>query len=256
MPILKSIYILEDSTELAEAIQDFLQAEGFSVIINNGFNISIEEIKSKKPDLLLVDWMLPAAEGVDIIKQIKDNPETKEFPCILMTGKTSEKDQITGYSTGVDAYVTKPFSFHVLLALIKNIELRSQLLNKPSRTADALASSDISQADQKFFNDYIEIVKKDFSNPALKLEHIASKLNCDKVTLINRIKFISTKTPYEIIKNHRLAIAKEQIETGRYNITEVAYKVGYQNLSVFSKAFKNTYGVSPRAYANSFRKQT
>lgn len=91
-------------------------------------------VKNALPDLVLLDWMLPGASGVDIAKRLRADERTKHVPIIMLTARSEEQDKITGLETGADDYITKPFSPRELLARIKAVLRR----RAPQMTDDAV----------------------------------------------------------------------------------------------------------------------
>ena len=93
-----------------------------------------QELKKLQPDLLLLDWMLPDLSGIEICKNIRKDNSIKNLPVIMLTAKGEEEDKIKGLDSGVDDYLTKPFSFNELMARIKAVLRRSN----PNTVSDNL----------------------------------------------------------------------------------------------------------------------
>lgn len=241
------IYVIEDDPDLADIINESLTQKGYHVFLNLGNFVQFSDIIAFEPDLILVDWMLPNIQGVDIIKRIKSNPKTSHILCVLITGRDTEADKIVGYGIGVDAYVTKPFSMDMLMAVISNMEKRMQA-GTTSATTGTAAQKDASS--ERFYRHFVSLVEEHYGDAALDLGEIASQMECSKSTLIKRMNKIANITPYEYLKNYRMKQAKALLLTQNMNVTEVAEKVGYSNLAVFSKAFKSTFGSSPKLFVS------
>jgi two-component system alkaline phosphatase synthesis response regulator PhoP len=123
---MSKILIVDDEQDIVELISYNLEKEGFSAIKAyegaSVFNI----IATKKPDLLILDLMLPGMNGLDICKKIRANPATADLPIIMLTAKGDELDKIIGLEIGADDYITKPFSVKELVARVRTILRRSQ----------------------------------------------------------------------------------------------------------------------------------
>lgn len=115
------IFIIEDETSIIKLLKHNLEKEGFLVSFSENGNDGLKEIKNFDPDLLLLDWMLPDLSGIDICRLLKKNEKLKKIPIIMLTARGEEEDKIKGLDSGVDDYMTKPFSFKELLARIKVI---------------------------------------------------------------------------------------------------------------------------------------
>lgn len=118
---MKSISIVEDEKELLEQISNKLNKDGFKVNKYASGEEILQDLDYKKPDLILLDLMLPGINGLDICKKIKNNPKKWDIPVILLSARGHEIDIISGLESGADDYITKPFNERILLARIKNM---------------------------------------------------------------------------------------------------------------------------------------
>jgi len=109
--------VVEDEPSLVFTLQDTLENEGFEVLVSEDGTNAVEMVQNQKPDLLLLDVMLPGKSGYDICKEIRDLKYT--FPIIMLTARDQEIDKVAGLNIGADDYLTKPFGVKELLARIK-----------------------------------------------------------------------------------------------------------------------------------------
>ena len=116
---------IEDEPSIIQLVQHNLEKEGFIVSSSINGNNGLKELKKFEPNLLLLDWMLPDLSGIEICKNIRKDIKLKSLPIIMLTAKGEEEDKIKGLDSGVDDYLTKPFSFNELLARIKAVLRRS-----------------------------------------------------------------------------------------------------------------------------------
>ena len=117
----KKILVVEDEPEIAQLVTHYLEKEGFrTVTALNGFE-AIKKVKEDKPDLLVLDLMLPELDGLEVCKRLRSTPNTAMLPIIMLTAKAEESDTIVGLELGADDYVTKPFSPKTLVARIKSL---------------------------------------------------------------------------------------------------------------------------------------
>jgi len=115
-----TILIVEDEPAIAELIDLTLKRNGHQTICA-GSEEAIRLIDHVLPDLALIDWMLPGASGIELIKRLRSNKRTQSMPIIMLTAKADEADKLAGLDTGADDYVTKPFSPKELVARIKAV---------------------------------------------------------------------------------------------------------------------------------------
>ena len=133
------IFVVEDEKPILTLLTYNLQKEGYKVSSSSNGEEALSSIKEKKPDLILLDWMLPDFSGVEICKNLKKDIKFKDLPIIMLTAKGEEEDKVKGLNSGADDYITKPFSFPELLARIKALLRRS----KPSVISDTVLFDDL-----------------------------------------------------------------------------------------------------------------
>jgi len=133
----KKVLVVEDDRDISELIAYNLKREDYDIVcLYDGSNV-IEFVRKRKPDLIILDLMLPGVGGLEICRTLKNDPATKMIPIIMLTAKGEEADVVIGLQMGADDYITKPFSPSILAARIKSITHRmsdvKKSLKKPSR---------------------------------------------------------------------------------------------------------------------------
>ena len=149
------IFIIEDEPSIIQLVQHNLEKEGFIIASSENGNEGLKQLKKFEPNLLLLDWMLPDLSGIEICKNIRKDNKFKTLPIIMLTAKGEEEDKIKGLESGVDDYLTKPFSYKELLARIKAILRRSN----PNMVSDSLEYDDLllDRIEKRIFRDNSEI---------------------------------------------------------------------------------------------------
>lgn len=125
MTVNARILIVEDEPAIRELLAVNLRHAGYLPVIAADVASARREIDTALPDLILLDWMLPDAPGIDLARRLREDRRTRAVPLILLTAKAQEQDKITGFEAGVDDYLTKPFSPRELLARVKAVLRRS-----------------------------------------------------------------------------------------------------------------------------------
>lgn len=110
------ILLAEDEPGQAEVLKYNLEEDGFQTKVANDGQKTLNMIEEAIPDLLILDWMLPEISGINIMKRIRKNPETKSLPVIMLTARGEEDDRVRGFEMGVDDYVVKPYLPSELIA--------------------------------------------------------------------------------------------------------------------------------------------
>ncbi|MBD3232895.1 MAG: response regulator, partial [candidate division Zixibacteria bacterium] len=115
----ETILIIEDDRDILELVDYNLSKEGYKTICLTSGEQAVNIAKSKTPNLILLDLMLPDLDGLEVCKILKNDPKTSHIPIVMLTAKGEESDIVTGLELGADDYITKPFSVKVLIARIR-----------------------------------------------------------------------------------------------------------------------------------------
>lgn len=119
-----TILVIDDEPEITEIVEVFLDNAGYTVRVENNPNNAVELARKLRPDLILLDIMMPGTDGYQVCNQIKEDPEMSSTPVIFLTGKDSKDDQGKSFQVGGDMFIKKPFSCERLLEIV-NIVLLS-----------------------------------------------------------------------------------------------------------------------------------
>lgn len=133
------ILVVEDEAALSELLSYNLTKEGFEVSLSADGEDAVIAVDEQRPDLILLDWMLPTQSGIEVCRQIKARPETRDIPVIMLTARGEEEDRIRGLNTGADDFITKPFSMTELVARIRAVLRRTS----PMIAGDVATFADI-----------------------------------------------------------------------------------------------------------------
>jgi two-component system phosphate regulon response regulator PhoB len=132
------ILIIEDERDLTEALCYNLHREGYQTAVAHDGQEGLRKAQMQLPDLIILDLMLPALSGQDVLRELRAGERTRTIPVIILTAKAEETDQIIGFSLGADDYVTKPFSIKVLLQRIKALQRRLESQSESSEVVEHL----------------------------------------------------------------------------------------------------------------------
>lgn len=134
------VLVVEDEAPLAEVLRYNLEAAGFQAVHAASGEEAELLVSEERPDLILLDWMLPSVSGIEICRRLRNRSETRNVPIIMLTARGEEGDRIRGLAIGADDYVVKPFSLPELMARVKALLRRAA----PERVAEILTLEDIS----------------------------------------------------------------------------------------------------------------
>ena len=125
----QTILVIDDEKDILKLLQYNLEKEGYQVLLSKTGEEGLELARNKRPDLIILDLMLPGIDGLEVCKLLKAQNATNHTPVLMLTAKSTETDQIVGLELGASDYIVKPFSVKVVLARVKNI-FRNQAVKK------------------------------------------------------------------------------------------------------------------------------
>ncbi len=130
----RKILVVDDERHIVRLVEVNLQRAGYDVIAAYDGIEAMEKTKSEKPDMIILDVMMPRMDGFEVLKELRGNPESKDIPVIMLTAKAQDADIFKGWASGVDSYLTKPFNPRELLAFVERI---FQSLEHPAEEYDS-----------------------------------------------------------------------------------------------------------------------
>jgi signal transduction histidine kinase/ligand-binding sensor domain-containing protein/DNA-binding response OmpR family regulator len=244
------ILVVEDNTDLRE----FLAADfspQYTILTaedgQTGLEIAIEKI----PDLILSDVMMPVMDGFEMCRNLKEDERTSHIPIILLTARSDAESRHEGLRLGADDYVAKPFDVQDLGLRVQNlIEQRRKLAEIYERKIAVLSpeAMAVSSADERFVVQLRAAIDANLDDPDFKINSLCTEVGMSRSQLHRKLKAVIGKSTSDFVRSHRIRRAATLFDGGYGNVTEVAYAVGFKNLSYFSKSFKETYGVQPSEY--------
>lgn len=118
---MEKILVADDETYIVKLLTVNLKKVGYEVVQAFDGEETLKKIAEEKPDLVVLDIMMPKIDGIDVLKRLKSNPDTKSLPVVMLTAKAEDKDIFRGWQEGADAYLTKPFEPAEVVIMVKGI---------------------------------------------------------------------------------------------------------------------------------------
>lgn len=246
------ILIIEDDEEILMFLKESMSPL-YKVMTSNDGDIGLQKALTELPDLIISDVIMPGTDGFQIVKRIKNNPNTTHIPVVLLTSKADMSDRLKGIEYGADAYIVKPFNIDELHLTIENLlKNRQRIKGKYSGSfqEDKIKTIEIKGNSDKLMEKILKVVNDNLDNPDLKVEMLAEEVGLSRAQLHRRIKEMTGISTGEFIRNIRLKKAAELLSEKKINISQVAYMVGFSSQTHFSTAFRKYYGISPTEYIN------
>jgi signal transduction histidine kinase/ligand-binding sensor domain-containing protein/DNA-binding response OmpR family regulator len=250
-----TLLLIEDNDDFRFYLKDNLKLLYTIIEAGNG-NEGWRQTLAAQPDLIVSDIMMPEMNGIDLCRKIKSDERVSHIPVILLTARSSEEQRLEGFETGADEYISKPFNFEILESRIRNLIQQREKSHKVFRkTLDVKASElNITPLDTRFIENALKCVEENVSSPDFSVEHLGRELGISRAYLYKKILALTGKSPLEFIRTIRLQHAAQLLERSQLTVSEVAYKVGFNNPKYFTKYFKEEFNVLPSNYAASRKK--
>jgi Response regulators consisting of a CheY-like receiver domain and a winged-helix DNA-binding domain len=118
---MRKILVVDDERHIVRLIQVNLERQGYNVVTAHDGKEALEKVASEKPDLVVLDVMMPYMDGFEVLRNLRRDPATAELPVIMLTAKAQDQDVFRGWQEGVDMYLTKPFNPQELITFVKRI---------------------------------------------------------------------------------------------------------------------------------------
>ena len=169
----EKVLIIDDEMHIVELLRFNLETSGYKTIYSyDGFDGFIKA-KEEKPDLILLDWMLPNISGIEVLKKIRQDADLKKIPVIMLTAKNLEDDKVEGLEIGADDYITKPFSIKELLARITSV-MRRYGMNTGKESEELTAGNlklNLTKHEVKINDKKVDLTLKEFELLKLLLKN-------------------------------------------------------------------------------------
>jgi ligand-binding sensor domain-containing protein/signal transduction histidine kinase/DNA-binding response OmpR family regulator len=244
------VLIVEDQLDLLEFMAGDLKDE-YRVLKavdgRAGLKLAIDEI----PDLVLSDVMMPGLNGFELCEALKQDERTSHIPVILLTARSDVESRHEGLRLGADDYLGKPFDLEDLRLRIHNlVEQRRRLAESYQRRLATLAPDmmPVTSSDERFILQLRQAIDARLDDEEFRITELCREVGMSRSQLHRKLRAVTGKSATEFVRTHRLQRAAQLFDGGYGNVTEVAYAVGFQNLSYFSRSFRDLYEVQPSEY--------
>jgi ligand-binding sensor domain-containing protein/signal transduction histidine kinase/DNA-binding response OmpR family regulator len=245
------ILIVEDNNDLRQYLRHNLGHE-YHVLEAKDGREGLDRAVERIPDLIVSDVMMPSMDGFELCTRIKKDERTSHIPVILLTARSTGESKIEGLETGADDYIIKPFEMKELLVRMRNlIEQRRQLRMRFNRQ-EGLLPEEIATTplDQRLLKKALTIIEENMGDSNFSVTEFASKIAMSRVQLHRKIRALTGQSTSEFIRVVRLNRAAQLLKQQHDNITQIAFLVGFNSSSYFSRSFIKHFGVPPSDYAD------
>lgn len=244
------LLVIDDNDD----IRDFLM-DGFSgsMIVDTAADgkEGLQKAIDTNPDIIICDVMMPEMNGFEVTRQLKKDFQTCHIPIILLTAHSSLEHELEGIDSGADAYITKSFSLKYVqkrvMKLVEQRELLKKLFSKEFTIDERVTNT----TDKEFFDKIEKILDDNYEDSTFTIDRFIELSGIRRTIFFKKVKGITGFSPNELIKMKRLNKAAVLLRQGEFTVSEVSYKVGFEDPFYFSKCFKAHFDCTPKNYKKS-----
>ena len=255
-----TILIIDDEPIQLRAMVAELAALGFETLIARDGADGLDKAERGRPDLILLDICMPGWDGYETCRRLKASLPTRPIPVIFLSALCETAQKLQGFEAGCVDYITKPFDHREVLARVSaHLQQRRLFAGLAERVepaedaraavaASTRAAADIEQqADLRFVYRAIDIMLHAMSEPPT-LTDLAHRIGTNQVRLGRAFQIHLGMSPFEYLREQRLARAQELLDSTDHLVRQIAETVGFKRAGDFATAFKQRFGMTPREY--------
>ncbi len=249
-----SILVVDDNADVLFLLKETL-SHSYHVEVARSVDEALECLRASVPQLIITDVMMPGKDGMQLIRQIKQNKHTMHVPLVILSARNTIDDMTEGVQVGADAYIGKPFNAQYLLAMVERlIENRKDIQQYYNSSASAYSYVNgqlLKSEDKGFIYKMEEYIGAHLSDSNLDAEAIADAMNVSVRSLYRRLKELNYPSPNVYIKDRRMNKVVKLLKTSDLSIQEIIYECGFNNRAHFYKDFSLRYGMTPKEFRQS-----
>lgn len=251
-----SLLIIEDNRDVQQYLITLLESKYTLYLASNGRE-GIEMAFEYVPDLIISDVMMPEKDGFEVCDTLKNDDRTSHIPIVLLTAKASVESRIQGLERGADAYLAKPFNEKELFVRLEKLADLRRLLQqryqhiRPPVVAIQSQEEEGFKKEDAFMIKLQKSVEENLDDGNFGPTQLCEAVGMSRSQLHLKIKALTNRSTSIFIRSIRLHKAKELLQQGELSVSQVVAEVGFNDLSYFSRKFKEEFGESPQKVANS-----
>lgn len=246
----RSMLIVEDNSDLATFISSIF-CDQYSIIIASNGKEGLQHAILKQPDIIISDVMMPEVDGFTMLQKIREDERVNHIPVVMLTALNEAESRLRGFRSGVDDYLAKPFSTEELRARVDNLVQQRKLLAVKYRERFVTAATPVTvdSVDEIFIRKVVTAIEEHLSDTSFSVEKLAEQMSLSRAQLFRKLKALMNVSPNQLINDIRLQRASELILSKADTISQICYRVGFNEPSYFARRFRQKYGVTPGEFA-------
>lgn len=245
-----AVLVIYEDGHLRETLRSFLGAS-YTILEAHSGKQGVQLATQNIPDLIITDLYIPDSHGESLCFQLKDHEKTSHIPIIILTDRDDSHSRIQGFYLGADDFMTMPFQLLELQIRIQNLIQSRKVLEEKFRRRIAIEFSSVEaqSEDELFLKQAMKVIEENMANPMFGSREFAMQLGLSQTRLYRKLTTLTGYSSNDFIRRMRLKRAADLLHKHAGNVSEVAYRVGFNSLSYFAKCFKQLHQYSPREYA-------
>ena len=246
-----SLLIIDDAQDIVEFISELFSDEYICLTASDGQE-GIDKAVEIVPDVILCDVSMPTISGLDVVRALKNNPDTRYIPIILLSGYNTRENRLEGLRAMADDFLAKPFDYEELRLKMSNLlKIRNEILSgDPEDYLHLeldLSTSGYSNSERCFLEFMIEYLSNHYCEKELDVKHIAGHMTISVRQLQRKIKAITSMSPMDLLRIYRLKQSSNLLLRHK-SIAEVSEACGFSSPNYFCTCFKDYFGYTPSSY--------
>ena len=255
----RRVLIVEDDADVADYVKQLL-GRYFVVDVALDGAAALEVLGQHTPDLVVCDIMMPAMNGLELTRRLRNDERTASVPVVLLTALNSDNARLKGVEQGADAYITKPFDPKLLVSTCRQLiekhdKLRQTFGRHPAAKTVTPPEIIVEERDRHLLDVMNTWLYDHISSPTLSVDELAETMGYRRSVFFKKVKALTGQTPADYIRTLRMQRAAELLRDETVTVAEVCYQVGISDPHYFGKVFKQQFGMSPKKYQQGKGKQ-
>jgi signal transduction histidine kinase/DNA-binding response OmpR family regulator len=247
------LLVVDDNADIRAYIRSIFEKDYEVIEAINGKE-GISKAFEKIPNMIISDLMMPEMGGFEFCKALKSDEKTSHIPIIMLTARADMASKMEGLELGADDYLTKPFNKEEIVVRVRNlISIREKLKKWYGKEIIELKPDEIkvNSIDEAFIKKAKAVIEENLSDSQFDLSRFADGMAMSTAQLRRKIKALTNQTAVEFIRRYRLQRAANLLKQKAGTVSDIAYEVGFESLSYFTKVFQEEFEISPSEYSNS-----
>jgi len=248
---LPTLLIIDDSEEVVHFISELFSEDYVCLTAADGLE-GIAAAESSIPDIILCDVRMPKLSGLEVVRTLKKNSETRYIPIILLSGYNTRENRLEGLRAMADDFLAKPFDYEELRIKMANLlKMRKEFLTKEPgdylNSELGIETQGYNPDQRHFLEAMVDYLSHYYSNKKLDVENIADHMEISVRQLQRKIKAITGISPMDLLRIYRLR-QSAQLLVRHNSIAEVSEACGFRSPNYFCTCFKDYYKITPSSY--------